>query len=122
MKMLHDVTLAYAAIALLQCWEEKERQGAECSLILKHSEGRTTTILNICSQKIHEPKGPGAVPPSSPSSMKAEKKRKKGCKKKCLEAPGEGDGLPPSRIMLVQEYAYEVAVEILSSPDNFDMV
>ena len=44
-KPIPDVTLACVDPALLQCWEEKVRQGADCSLLLKHRKGKITTIL-----------------------------------------------------------------------------
>ena len=120
-KTFHDVTLAFADISLLQCWEEKVRQGAECSLILKHSKGRTITILKSSSQRILKPKDPSALPPLPPISSQAEKKRKKrGTRKKRLEALisfqerlVKEKGLPPSRMML--ERASAAAAE-KSSP------
>ena len=106
-KTIPDVTLACADPALLQCWEEKVRQGAECSLLLKHRKGKITTILKSTSTRVLEPK----VSPSTlkESSNPAEKKtvRKKRNSKKRLEALlsfqkrlVEEKGLPPSRLML----------------------
>ena len=94
-KMFHDVTLAFADISLLQCWEEKVRQGAECSLILKHNKGRTITILKSSSQRIHKPKDPSALPPLPP--IEKEKKRnqeeKIGSPNLISGAPGEREGV-----------------------------
>ena len=40
-----DVTLAHADPALLLCWEEKVRQGVDCTVLLKHSRGKVITML-----------------------------------------------------------------------------
>ena len=99
-----DVTLVSADPALLLCWEEQVRQGLECSLLLKHSRGKISTILTTSKSVSPEPKAP------RPSHSHAEKKKKsknKGGKKKRLERLlsyhqrlVEERGLPPSRLML----------------------
>ena len=43
--VIPDVTLAYADPAILQCWEELVRQGAKCSLLLKHSNALWGSIM-----------------------------------------------------------------------------
>ena len=106
-KKFSDVTLAFADCDLLLCWEEKVKQGAECTLLLKHSKGKIETILKSRSSKISQPKVlPSADKPSIPAEKK---KRKKANKKKRLEALlafqkrlVEEKGLPPSRLMLQQ--------------------
>ena len=40
---IRDDTLASADPTLLSCWEEKVKQGIECSLVLKHSKGKIVT-------------------------------------------------------------------------------
>ena len=45
-----DVTLASVDATLLSCWEEKVKQGADCSLHLEHRKGVIITILK-CSSK-----------------------------------------------------------------------
>ena len=108
-----DVTLACVDPALLQCWEEKVRQGTECTLLLKHRKGKITTILTSTSTRILEPK----VSPSThkESSNQADKKktvRKKGNSKKRVETLlsfqrhlVEEKGLPPIRLMLQHDAA-----------------
>ena len=39
-----NVPLALADASLLSCWEEKVKQGVDCSLVLKHSKGKVITI------------------------------------------------------------------------------
>ena len=43
---LSDVTLALVDANVLACWESKVKLGLECSLLLKHSEGKS---LRLCS-------------------------------------------------------------------------
>ena len=124
-----DVTLASADPDILQCWEEKVRQGAECLLLLKHSRGKVTTILKCSKTRRPEAKAHSTVPaqaekwmkkknregkktlvPAPPPHIEAKKKKvRKGCKKKKLDALllyhqrlVEEKGLPPSRLMLMQ--------------------
>ena len=101
-KVLCDVTLAHADLALLQCWKEKVSKGFECSLMLKHSKGRVTTILTSSSLKIPVPRKSKPAPKISAEVIT----RKKGLSKKRLEALlsyqkrlVEEKGLPPSRLM-----------------------
>ena len=83
-KKFSDVTLAYADHDLLLCWEEKVKQGAECTILLKHSKGKIEIILKSRSSKIIQPK---ILPSADKQSIPAEKKkRKKANKKKRLEA------------------------------------
>ena len=98
-----DVTLVYADPALLLCWEEKVKQGVECSLHLKYSKGKFTSTLQCSSTKDIPELGP-----SSTSQAEKIKKKKKGSKKK-LEALINYQkhlvaekGLPPSRLMVEQ--------------------
>ena len=80
------------------------RQGAKCSLLLKHSNGKTETILKSTSMN-PKPKVQSSAPPST--SPVERKKRNKGSKKKRLEDPLAyhqrlvvEKGMPPSRLML----------------------
>ena len=102
-KDLSNVTLVYADLSLLLCWEEKVKQGTECSLNLKYSKGKFTSILQCSSTKML----PKPIP-SSTSQAENIKKKKKGSKKK-MEALityqkrlVEEKGLPPSKLMLEQ--------------------
>jgi hypothetical protein len=60
-----DVTLASVDPALLSCWEEKVKQGVECSLLLKHSKGKIITILKTEVKAL--------VPLKSPQAEKTKK-------------------------------------------------
>ena len=110
-KNFFDITLAYADRDLLLCWEEKVKQGAECTLLLKHSKGKIETILKSRSAQIIQPKVlPSADKPYIPAKKK---KRKKAGKKKRLEAlPAfqkrlvEEKGLPLSQLMLQLLFHY----------------
>ena len=101
---LPDVNLVDPA--LLSCWEEKVKQGVECSLLLEHSKGKVTTILKCTTAK--EPNARAPIPVSTSQAEKKKKKNNnKGGKKKRLEALlsyhqrlVEEKGLPPSRLML----------------------
>ena len=43
-----DVTLVPVDTSILSCWEEKVKQGLDCSLLLRHSKGKVITTLK-CS-------------------------------------------------------------------------
>ena len=126
-KVFPDVTLANADLALLQCWNDKVSKGVECSLTLKHSKGRVTTILISSSPRIMKPMNPTDESTLPSISIQADKKRqKKGNKKKRLEALisfqerlVKEKGLPPSRIML--EHAAAAAAAKSSSSDLADL-
>ena len=99
-----DVTLASADPAILLCWEEQVKKGVDCSILIKHSRGKITTILTSSKNRNVEAKVPGVA--HSPSE-KILKKKNKGGKKKRLEKLlsyhqrlVEEKGLPPSRLML----------------------
>ena len=107
-----DVPLAPVDASLLSCWEEKVKQGVDCSLVLKHSKGKVITILK-CSEvvlKCPEARNSNPLPSATPSPHAEEKKkrkRNKGGKKKKLESMlsfhqrlVDEKGLPPSRLML----------------------
>ena len=100
-----DVTLASADPTLLSCWEEKVKQGVECSLVLKHSKGKIVTTLSCSVSRIPDARSPSPPAPAS----KPKKRRKRGGGQKRLEALlsyqqrlVEEKGLPPSRLMLQQ--------------------
>ena len=99
----HDVTLASADPTLLSCWEEKVKQGLECSLVLTHSKGKIVTTLSCSVSRNPDARSPS---PSVPAS-KPKKRRKRGGGKNRLEALlsyqqrlVKEKGLPPSRLML----------------------
>ena len=119
-----DVTLVPVDTSILSCWEEKVKQGIECSLLLKHSKGKVITTLK-CSVDLQPPKA-GSVRHLAPSTQAEEKgrtkkkKKNKGGKKRKLESLlayhqrlVEERGLPPSRLMLEQ-----AAQKQLSSPSK----
>ena len=96
----------------------------QCSLLLKHSNGRTETILKS-SLMNPEPKVKRSSPPAP--SLVERKKRNKGNKKKRLEALFAyhqrmvvEKGMPPSKLML--EHAAQAAlhpVQAEQSPNDF---
>ena len=122
--VIPDVTLACADPAILQCWEEMVRQGAECSLLLKHSNVRSETILKSISVN-PKPRVQSSAPPAS--SPVERKKRNKGSTKKSLGALLAyhqrlvvEKGMPPSRLML--KHAAEAAlhpVQAEQTPNDF---
>ena len=100
---IRDVTLASADPTLLSCWEEKVKQGVECSLVLKHSKGKIVTTLSCSVSRIPDARSPSPPAPAS----KPKKRRKRGGGQKRLEALlsyqqrlVQEKGLPPSRLML----------------------
>ena len=108
-----DVTLVPVDTSILSCWEEKVKQGIECSLLLQHSKGKVITTLK-CSVDLQPPKA-GSVRHLAPSTQAEEKgrtkkkKNNKGGKKRKLESLlayhqrlVEERVLPPSRLMLEQ--------------------
>ena len=108
-----NVTLVQVDTSILSCWEEKVKQGLDCSLLLKHSKGKVITTLK-CSVGLQTPKA-GSVGHLAPSTQAEEKgrtkkrKKNKGGKKKKLESLLAyhqrlvvEKGLPPSRLMLEQ--------------------
>ena len=120
-----DVTLVPVDTSILSCWEEKVKQGIECSLLLKHSKGKVITTLK-CSVGWPIPNA-GSNRHLTPSTQakekggtKKKKKNNKGGKKRKLESLlayhqhlVEEKGLPPSRLMLEQG-----AQKQLSSPST----
>ena len=116
------VTLVPVDTSILSCWEEKVKQGIECSLLLKHSKGKVITTLK-CSSDLKPPKAGGVsnLTPSTQAEEKGRMKKKtnsKGGKKKKLasllayhQRLVVEKGLPPSRLMLEQ-----AAQTPLSSP------
>lgn len=99
-----DVTLAYADPDILSCWEGKVRQGLECTLTIKHKQGKITTVLQCHSNVSLEAR---ALSSSICQADKQKKKRKnKGGKTKKLESLllyhqrlVEEKGLPASELM-----------------------
>ena len=90
-----DVTLALVDTSLLSCWEEMVKQGAECSLLLKHNKGKVIATLQCTTSSV-----------TPPSSSSAKKKKSMGNKEKKLERLLAyhqrlvvEKGLPPSRLM-----------------------
>ena len=92
-----DVTLACVDPVLVSCWDRMVKQGKECSLLLKHSNGKVIATLSSIKPITHS---------STSSSTSAKRKKKKGDNKKKLEKLLAyhqrlvvEKGLPPSRLM-----------------------
>ena len=99
---ISDVTLAHVDPCLVSCWDNMVKRGDECSLVLKHSNGRVIATLQCTTTT--QPTTPVASSPSLSSSAKRKKKKKK--KKQKLEKLLAyhqrlvvEKGLPPSRLM-----------------------
>ena len=120
-----DVTLVPVDTSILSCWEEKVKQGIECSLLLKHSKGKVITTLK-CSLDLQPPKARdvSSLTPSTQAEKKERVKKKKtnskGGKKRKLasllayqQRLVVEKGLPPSRLMLEQ-----AAQTQLSTPEK----
>jgi hypothetical protein len=106
--------------ALLSCWEEKVKQGVECSLLLKHSKGKIITILKSIVSSSPEAKASPFLKPSLTEKPK-KKKKNKGNKTKRLESLlsfhqrlVEEKGMPPSKLM--EQHA--AVARLLSSADH----
>ena len=93
------VTLALVDPSLLSSWEEMVKRGVECSLMLKHSKGKVTAMLQ-CTLP-----APSSTPSLIPSPSSAMRRKKRGRKEKRLKALLNyhqrlvvEKGLPPSRL------------------------
>ena len=102
------VTLAHVNPSLLSCWEAMVKQGEECSLFLKHSDGKITATLQCTA--------PSTSSTSTPPAGELKKKKSKGNKKRRFEALlafhqrlVDEKGLPPSRLMKQHAAASESA-------------
>ena len=97
-----DVTLALVDPAVVSCWDRLVKQGKECSLLVKHTNGKVVATLHCTTPP------PASLPGSSPSlTSPAKRKKRRGGKKKRLEALLAyhqrlvvEKGLPPSRLMV----------------------
>ena len=105
------VTLAHVNHSLLSCWEAMVKQGEECSLFLKHSDGRITATLQCTTSSASST----STPPAG-ELKKKKKKKSKGNKKRRFEALlafhqrlVDEKGLPPSRLMKQHAAASESA-------------
>jgi len=105
-----DHNLVSVDPSILSCWEEKVKEGFDCTLLLKHSKGKVTTILK-CSKLVASSDARASVPqlavsPTQVEVAKRKKKRRKMSKKKLesllsyQERLAREKGLPPSRLML----------------------
>ena len=106
------VTLAHVNPSLLSCWEAMVKQGEECSLFLKHSDGRITATLQCTTSSASST----STPPAGELKKKKKKKKSKGNKKRRFEALlafhqrlVDEKGLPPSRLMKQHAAASESA-------------
>ena len=96
-----DVTLAFADPDLVLCWEQKVKQGRECSLLLESKNGKVITTLKVSKSRSFESKTP-----KEDSQSQAEKKSKKNKKYNLGKLLAyhkrlvEEKGLPPSNLML----------------------
>ena len=105
-----DHNLVSVDPSILSYWEEKVKEGFDCTLLLKHSKGKVTTILK-CSKLVASSDARNSVPqpavsPTQVEVVKRKKKRRKMSKKKLesllsyQERLAREKGLPPSRLML----------------------
>ena len=106
-------TLVLVDPSILSCWEEKVKQGLDCSLMLKHSKGMVNTILK-CNVVVGSPDARKPSPQSAASSPQTQERKKKKKKKRknnggrkkleslisYQERLTKEKGLPPSRLML----------------------
>ena len=69
-----DVTLASADPDLVHCWEQKVKQGEECSLLLEFKNGNVITTLKVSKSRSFEAKRLQAD--SKPLAEKKSKKKK----------------------------------------------
>jgi len=107
-----DVPLALVDTSVLSCWEEKVKQGIDCSLVLKHVQGKVFTILKCSAVVVKNPEARKSRPASSSLTLphaegkRKKKKRSNGGKKKLESMLAYHQrlvvekGLPPSRLML----------------------
>ena len=97
-----DVTLACVDPVLVSCWDRMVKQGKECSLLLKHSNGKVFATLQCTTPTTT------STPTNSSTSLSSSakrKKKKKGGKRKLEKLLAYHQrlvvekGLPPSRLM-----------------------
>ena len=97
-----DVTLACVDPVLVSCWDRMVKQGKECSLLLKHSNGKVFATLQCTTPTTTSTLSSST---SLSSSAKRKKKKKKGGKRKLEKLLAFHQrlvvekGLPPSRLM-----------------------
>ena len=101
---ISDVTLAHVDPCLVSCWDNMVKRGEECSLVLKHSNGRVIATLQCTATTQTQPTTSVASSPSlSPSAKRKKNKKKKKQKLEKLLAYHQRlvveKGLPPSRLM-----------------------
>ena len=72
-----DHNLVSVDPSILSCWEEKVKEGFDCTLLLKHSKGKVTTILKG-SKLVASSDARNSVPQPAVSPTQAEvaKRRK----------------------------------------------
>ena len=72
-----DHNLVSVDPSILSCWEEKVKEGFDCTLLLKHSKGKVTTILK-CSKLVASSDARNSVPQPavSPTQVEVAKRRK----------------------------------------------
>ena len=98
-----DVTLALADPDMVLCWEQKVKQGRECSLLLEFKNGNVTTTLKVSKTRSFEAKTPRVDSKSLAEKKGTKKKKKKHDLPKLLayhKRLVEEKGLPPSNLML----------------------
>ena len=100
------------------------KKGVECSILIKHSRGKITTILTTNRSRDIDAKVPDPV---TSQAEKMVKKKNKGGRKKRLEALlsyhqrlVEEKGLPPSRLMLKHAVAASPPTPPALRPDQED--
>ena len=100
-----DHNLVSVDPSILSCWEEKVKEGFDCTLLLKHSKGKVTTILK-CNKLVASSDARNSVPQPAVSPTQAEAAKRRKMSKKKLESLlsfqerlVREKGLPLSRLM-----------------------
>ena len=115
-----DVTLALVDANVLACWESKVKLGLECSLLLKHSQGKITTTLQYSSSSLPPPH-------SQAEKVKKKEQRRKKTKRSAKKFEAllayqkrlvEEKGLPPSKLMLQHATVNTSSSSPVSEPDK----
>ena len=117
-----DDTLVSVDPLVLSCWEEKVKQGIDCSLTLTHSKGKVTTIFKLVTPDARQSLPVASLPQAEveKKQQRRRKKRKTAGKKRLesllsfQERLVRERGLPPSRLMLQHGVGKEPLWEFIS--------
>ena len=82
-----DDALASVDPLILSCWEDKVKQGIDCSLTLTHSKGRVTTILKLVTPDARQSLPVASIPQAEvEKKQQRRRKKRKSAGKKRLES------------------------------------